>query len=435
MNSTRISKFLVVLAFVAMTMTAVTPIAHAADEGGWGDFGGGSGDWGYADIYPSDYGYADIYPSDYGYADIYPDSNGYADIYPDQYGYADIYPDNNGYADIYPDNNGYADIYPNYDTTTPGYDYTETGYSDYYSENGYAYSTGGQTSWHATPMTITPPTYRPVTPSYPVYPTPVYPTPRPSPTTPSYVTNTTNTNTCLYNSCNTSYVDNSINGSFNTAPVYPVTPQPIIQYVQPYQAPYCSITIGQGYQTGMVYLSWTSTGATSAYITPSIGNVNVNGSTNVYAYGNAVYSLTVTGPGGTYTCRTQSYIAPLAPQSPYVSLSQIPYTGFDFGTFGNAMYWLALLSFAAAGAYLVVYYQGGALALAGNMLGGRTVSYSETVTETAPEHTEVEVAHEVAHEAPVALFNLPTMSATSTKDSMTVAHTADGVPRIVITRN
>ena len=96
---------------------------------------------------------------------------------------------------------------------------------------------------------------------------------------------------------------------------------------------------------------------------------------------------------------------------------------------------MGLLAFAVAGAYLVVYYQGGALALAGNMLGGRTVSYAETTTETIPAHTEVEVAHEVSHEAPVAHFNLPTMSAASTKDSMTVAHTADGVPRIIITRN
>ena len=287
-------------------------------------------------------------------------------------------------------------------------------------------------------MTITPPTYY-SNPSYPSYPTyPVQPV-RPQPT-PSNTVNT-NTNTCLYNSCNTSYTDNSINGSFNTntAPIYQATAQPIIQYVYPQtytqQAPFCSITIGQGYQTGMTNLTWSSSGATSAYISPNVGTVNVNGTTNIYSYGNAVYTLTVSGPGGSYTCRTQSYIAPIAPIAPYVSLSQIPYTGFDFGPVGNALYWMGLLAFAVAGAYLAVYYQGGALALAGNMLGGRTVSYSETTTETVPAPVEVEVAHEVAHEAPAVLFNLPTMSAASTKDSMTVAHTADGVPRIVITRS
>ena len=334
----------------------------------------------------------------------------------------------------------YYDDVPTYNSDCGCYESSAS--TAYQTSQGYSYSTGGQTSYHATPMTIVPPTYyttpvtyRPSTPSYPTY--PVQPV--------SNTTVNTNTKTCLYNSCNTSYTDNSINGSFNTntAPVYVATPQPIVQYVYPQnynyqtysQAPFCSITIGAGYQTGMTNLTWSSSGATSAYISPNVGTVNVNGTTNIYSYGNTVYSLTVTGPGGTYTCRTQSYIAPVAPIAPYVSLSQIPYTGFDFGPFGNALYWMGLLAFAVAGAYLVVYYQGGALALAGNMLGGRTVSYAETTTETIPAHTEVEVAHEVSHEAPVAHFNLPTMSAASTKDSMTVAHTADGVPRIIITRN
>ena len=44
------------------------------------------------------------------------------------------------------------------------------------------------------------------------------------------------------------------------------------------------------------------------------------------------------------------------PTSPYVALTQIPYTGFDFGPVGNAIYWFALASFAAGATYLVVYY-------------------------------------------------------------------------------
>lgn len=400
--------------------------------GTWDSFDSYSGGW---DSYDSYAGGWDSYDTNGGW-DSYDSYNGGWDSY-DSYnpGYYETDTYNPGYYETDTYNPGYyeTDSYnPGYyetDTYNPGYEYQQ---SVYQSAQGYQYSTGGgsQQSYHQSPMTVAPPTYRPQTPSYPTYPT--YPTPRPqpTPTTPSYVTTTTNT--CVNNSCNTSYVDNSINGSFNTAPIYQATPQPIIQYVQPIAAPYCVITIGQGYQTGMVSLSWSSTGATSAYITPNIGNVNVNGSTNIYAYGNAVYTLTVTGQGGTYTCRTQSYIAPQAPATPYVSLSQIPYTGFDFGTFGNAMYWLALLSFAVAGAYLVVYYQGGALALAGNMLGGnRSVSYSETTVESTP--VETVVAPET-HEAPVALFNLPTTSASSTKDVMTVSHTADGLPRIVITR-
>src|SRR3989344_4730142 len=43
------------------------------------------------------------------------------------------------------------------------------------------------------------------------------------------------------------------------------------------------------------------------------------------------------------------------PPQPHISLSQIPYTGFDLGPWGNAMYWVALVMFAGSGAYLVLY--------------------------------------------------------------------------------
>ncbi len=418
-------------------------VAHAqfADDGGCCSY-----DYTYTPDSSYDYTYTPDSSYDYTYT---PDtSSSYDYTYTPDSSYDYTYTPDANY-DIYDTASPNYDIY---DTASPNYDVYDTASlnnqyqtqyqtSQYQTSQGYQYATGGQSSYHTTPMTVVPPTYWPTTPSYPTYPVqPVQPT-RPQPT-PTNTTVNTNTNTCLYNICNTSYTDNSINGSFNTntAPVYVATPQPIVQYVYPQnyqtysQAPFCSITIGQGYQAGMTNLTWSSSGASSAYISPNVGSVNVSGTTNIYSYGNAVYTLTVSGPGGSYTCRTQSYIAPV-PTTPYVSLSQIPYTGFDFGTFGNALYWMGLLAFAVAGAYLVVYYQGGALALASNMLGGRTVSYSETTTETVPAPVEVEVAHEVAHEAPAALFNLPTMSAASTKDSMTVAHTADGVPRIVITRS
>ena len=42
-----------------------------------------------------------------------------------------------------------------------------------------------------------------------------------------------------------------------------------------------------------------------------------------------------------------------------IALSQIPYTGFDAGLLGNAMYWLGMILVAMCGAYLIVYYQGG----------------------------------------------------------------------------
>ena len=52
-----------------------------------------------------------------------------------------------------------------------------------------------------------------------------------------------------------------------------------------------------------------------------------------------------------------------------LALTQIPYTGFDFGVAGNALYWMGLLAFAVAASYLVLYYKGGAVAFLGSILG------------------------------------------------------------------
>ena len=76
---------------------------------------------------------------------------------------------------------------------------------------------------------------------------------------------------------------------------------------------------------------------------------------NVQAY---VPSYSYSSPSYVYT-NPAPYYAPVNPvvnPSPYVALTQIPYTGFDFGPFGNAMYWIVLAGFAIAGAYLLVYY-------------------------------------------------------------------------------
>lgn len=41
----------------------------------------------------------------------------------------------------------------------------------------------------------------------------------------------------------------------------------------------------------------------------------------------------------------------------HVRLSQIPYTGFDYGPLGNAIYWFSLVLFALSAGYLLVYSQ------------------------------------------------------------------------------
>lgn len=165
-----------------------------------------------------------------------------------------------------------------------------------------------------------------------------------------------------------------------------------------YEHPSCSISVtnhsGSGHNR-TVTLSWSSSYAKTAHLS-GVGSVGTNGAQVMYYPFDSRYTLTVYGPGGAATCtaentyydsqfysddhrdyrdhmmkRDHPYVFPMhtmpLPPAPhivnvypasYVSLTQIPYTGFDFGTVGNALYWLGLLTVALAGAYLVVYYAG-----------------------------------------------------------------------------
>jgi hypothetical protein len=212
-----------------------------------------------------------------------------------------------------------------------------------------------------------------------------------------------------------------------------------VHYNQP-NAPYCTLSasnVNNNYNNQSALLTWTSYNATSATISPELGNVSLNGSQTVYPHGAMTYVMTVTGPGGTNTCqvsvqpvqqnlsctltvspntipqggnafltwsssgavnafisdgignvapngsitvrpstsrqftltvtdgfgRTQNcttyitvngvYVPP--PQLPYVTLTQIPYTGLD----GDAMYFGSIVAFAGAAAYLLYYYKFG----------------------------------------------------------------------------
>ncbi|RJR13120.1 hypothetical protein C4585_02570 [Candidatus Parcubacteria bacterium] len=102
------------------------------------------------------------------------------------------------------------------------------------------------------------------------------------------------------------------------------------------------------------YLSWTSQGAVTATLSDGIGAVGVNGTLTVRPETSRTYTLTVRDfQGRMEACSTQVTVSGGAP---YVGLSQIPYTGFDFGPIGNALYWMAMIGFAVASGYLVVYY-------------------------------------------------------------------------------
>lgn len=155
--------------------------------------------------------------------------------------------------------------------------------------------------------------------------------------------------------------------------------------------PSCTITIreaGSAYTSNNypygypLLLSWSSSNANSASISPDVGSVSPNGSRIVYVnrYDSAskIYSMVVYGNGGrTSSCQTSAYYLPYssnyynhpytssytypnytyptytypttynygytaAVPTTYVALTQIPYTGASFGLWGDALVWLSL---------------------------------------------------------------------------------------------
>ena len=242
-------------------------------------------------------------------------------------------------------------------------------------------------------------------------------------------------------------------------PVYQTPPQVPVQYVfqQPIQIPvYQNLSCSMSASSG--YLTWNSSGSvTSATMSNGIGYVAPNGSMPIRPGYSNDYTLTVYGQNG-QSAHCNAFVAVAQPIAPYVSLTQIPYTGFDFGTTGNAIYWLSLLSFAVAAAYLLVYYQGGTFALASGIFGfattnnekaGGAVKYNSSEDEDTDPLFEAPVAVSIAREepvayvapartpAPIAAYELPITqhSNSVTHDAMTLVHAKAGeAPRIVIAR-
>ena len=169
-------------------------------------------------------------------------------------------------------------------------------------------------------------------------------------------------------------------------------------------------------------LSWTTTNGGTFSIDQNVGAVTpaIGGSVNSHAI-NAVTTFTgtvVSPTGQTVNCATTVTIAPtgggaggppptyggggggggaLPPPTitlaalphvasqrlAYLYLSQIPYTGLDLGPVGTTLYWLALISWALALAYLVLF---GAAPAANRSLRafGQRVAASLNARELAP---------------------------------------------------
>ncbi|RJQ35491.1 hypothetical protein C4556_00110 [Candidatus Parcubacteria bacterium] len=172
---------------------------------------------------------------------------------------------------------------------------------------------------------------------------------------------------------------------------------------------------------------------------------SISGSYNTYDYSINdsfnTYTNITNNPAPVYTATPQYTATAVLPPSyyyypptypnyypsysaPYVSLNQIPYTGFDGGPIGNTFYWLGITLFAVAMAYLAVYYIP-ALFRVKQMVPTRVM---EAPIQFARSAASTIVAK------PAKDFRAKTGSMLS--DSMTLARSLNGeAPRIVITRS
>lgn len=249
----------------------------------------------------------------------------------------------------------------------------------------------------------------------------------------------------------------SLNGSQNVYPTVPTTyamtvyganggsntcstTVPVNQYIPPYTPPtynnlYCTISATRPsiYGQGAI-LNWTSYGASSATLSDGIGNVALNGSLTVRPESARVYTLTIyDNQGRTNTCYTS--ISGI----PYVSLTSIPYTGFDGGPMVQIIYWLSLVLFAGAAGYLVVNYRGGIQSVVANLFGERLYAPAYVtpdaviLNETIIAKGRNDIAGDVREEAPIKAETPRVVS--NTKDNMILEVRAGETPRLVINRH
>ncbi len=121
----------------------------------------------------------------------------------------------------------------------------------------------------------------------------------------------------------------------------------------------CTITVSP---TVVAYgqattLSWSSNSANSGWI-EGVGNVAAYGSMRTTPTRSGVYTGRFVGNNGqTITCSAYvtvsgAYVPP-AYNTPYVSLSAVPYTGLELGPYGTVIYWSFLILWCLFAAYLV----------------------------------------------------------------------------------
>lgn len=208
-----------------------------------------------------------------------------------------------------------------------------------------------------------------------------------------------------------------------------------------------------------IIVSWTSQNVTSGSINHNVGPATpVNaGSKEVFPSDDTTYTGTFTGPYGTVTCSAPVTLihsactsncggggldqprvvlfqkpgdAPLA----FVTLAQIPYTGFEAGFALTIAFWLAIGLIAAMIAYVVMgrggiqTIIGGTLALVG---AGEYTQMPREYARPMPRMTEPEPVETVLHEDSAA-YSASVMAASAPVQAMPTyrAPANDGIPEL-----
>lgn len=215
-------------------------------------------------------------------------------------------------------------------------------------------------------------------------------------------------------------------GSVNCQTRVVVTPIP--------QGPVCvSLTANKTRITAgeSVTLSWVTTRATAVIIDNAVGSVTpvASGSTVVNPTSNTVYTATVPGAPANPNCKVEviiesptctsncggggggggggrrsprvvldSFTQPLEEPLSFVYLSEVPYTGLELGPMGTAIYWIMLIGWSAALAYLVLFNAVPFAFARAKRFGGNVKQALNSETPASADHGHGEpVAHAAVH--------------------------------------
>ena len=224
--------------------------------------------------------------------------------------------------------------------------------------------------------------------------------------------------------------------------------------VTPPPAPACTVSVSASNITPgqSVIVSWTSINATTGSIT-GIGNATPvsSGSTELFPSTNTTYTGTFTGPNGTVQCSSAVTVAmgpggctgncggggfnqpnvvllqkPAEAPLAYVSLAQIPYTGFAAGKSLTLAFWVAVGLLAAIATYFIMGAGGLRLVLGGALANATGVDYTRKSDDDEYEMSPRTSAHQDSA-AYVASVAAPVMAMPVTRPA---APATDGIPEI-----